>query len=285
MEERTKKIIWPLAGVAAMMLVAGIIVIKSMNTGEFQIDESAMNAGDDSLPAKTEIGYKIDRTEPALPDVERGSLPQRRGAGELMIPTGSEGYTGAASGDEAARRTSNYTRPAGVTAEQKAKEEAFIRAHAEEIAAYQEKIKNIGGKYYKKYAVVREIDSEFGKLDRFMALKAKYEKDRDPYAWARAAIALPEVKQAIVKYAANPMAWKAAIEMVSEVFKTAPPPTSLYKETMRFLSQDPGMSKYVGELNMEITPKAMKVLPFAMPAGTDITSLQKIATDVTTTGK
>jgi len=265
MEERTKKIIWPLAGVAAMMLVAGIIVIKSMNTGEFQIDESAMNAGDDSLPAKTEIGYKIDRTEPALPDVERGSLPQRRGAGELMIPTGSEGYTGAASGDEAARRTSNYTRPAGVTAEQKAKEEAFIRAHAEEIAAYQEKIKNIGGKYYKKYAVVREIDSEFGKLDRFMALKAKYEKDRDPYAWARAAIALPEVKQAIVK--------------------TAPPPTSLYKETMRFLSQDPGMSKYVGELNMEITPKAMKVLPFAMPAGTDITSLQKIATDVTTTGK
>lgn len=154
----------------------------------------------------------------------------------------------------------------GIPDEQKAYERRFLRQHDKEVRSYQNYLANLGRKYMNPE--VAKMDAEFASMPRFMALKDQYGKDRDAYKWARGAIALPEVRNALLHYSANPKVVgalaKAALEALSN-----PPPKTLYQEMLRFISTDSGMSPYVKELAGTALPRAASTLPEALPKGTD----------------
>lgn len=160
------------------------------------------------------------------------------------------------------------------------REKDFLARHDPALKRYQEYMNELGMKYWKKYPIIRQIDAEFSKMDRFMALKAQYEKDRDAYKWARGTLALPEVRSAILKYATSPSAMLAGIDFASEALKN-PPPKPIYNEMMNFVTKEPAAMALVNDVSMKAVNNVDEVLPQAMAAGIDVSSLQNLGGQIT----
>lgn len=160
----------------------------------------------------------------------------------------------------------------------RAREKAYLAAHGKEIAAYHAKLDAIAMKFYKTHPVVRDVDRAFAGMSRYMAVKRQFDKDRDPYKFAREAIALPEVRSEIARRAADPAVWNAAISMMLQALKN-PPPASLYGEAKNFMTGDEKVAGYVTEFTGVVTSN-VGALVKGIPRDADVRPLEKLARDV-----
>ncbi|MFA6093173.1 MAG: hypothetical protein WCU88_12205 [Elusimicrobiota bacterium] len=169
----------------------------------------------------------------------------------------------------------------GAASERK-REQDFIRKYDAQMRGYMDRVLDpLGQRYRKKYAVVKEMDLEFGRLDRYMELNRKYQKDRDLHQWARGVIALPEVRSTLMKYAMKPEIWQVAFQMGTEAMKT-PPPKPVQDEVMRMLTTDKQLSKFIGDAAAELAPNIVRLTAQAAPPGADIGPLTALAAQLVT---
>ena len=147
------------------------------------------------------------------------------------------------------------------------------------IEAEIQRLTLITRRYYKEEPKVREVDRAFGALPRYMAVRQRYLEQRDAYAFAHDAVALPEVRQAIKKYATDPAVWRVTLSMMREALKEKPP-KPLYDEMKRFFTQDKQTVQFAAELSAEVMPKVGTLLPQLIKSGDDLKSLQDLAKDL-----
>lgn len=134
-------------------------------------------------------------------------------------------------------------------------------------------------RYYKEEPKVREVDKAFGALPRYMEVKRRYQEQRDAYAFAHDTLALPEVRQTIKKYAADPAVWRVTLNMMREALKQKPP-KPLYDEMKRFFTQDKQTVQFAAELSAEVMPKMGTLLPQLIRSGEDLKPLHDLAKDL-----
>jgi hypothetical protein len=162
----------------------------------------------------------------------------------------------------------------------RAREKEFLAKHGAELKAYEGRVLNpIAQRWFRKNATVRRVDAEFAKLPRYMALKRQVDKDHDPYAFARGAIALPEVRKEIAKCLADPEVWKAAFGMINEALKN-PPPKDIYDEAKHFMTHETGVTDYMANEFVPAAQKNQSAIMGALGPDTDISGLQKLAQDI-----
>lgn len=203
--------------------------------------------------------------EPPPPDfrtVSHDPLPSAGTSGSAVRPGSSAGSSSAPAADSPARE----------------KEKAFLAAHGKELASYHAKLGAIAMQYYKTNPVVRDVDRAFAGMSRYMAVKRQFDRDRDPYKFARDAIALPEVRAEIARRVAQPAVWTAALGMISAAMKN-PPPASLYNEAKRFMTGDDKVAGYVSEFTGVVTQN-VPALVKGIPPGMDTRPFEKLANDV-----
>ncbi len=147
------------------------------------------------------------------------------------------------------------------------------------IRAEQRKLLKITRRYYQNEPVVRDVDKAFGSLPRYMAVKEKYQHDRDAYAFAHDALALPEVRKTVYKYALDPTVWRVTLSMMGEALKEKPP-KPLYDEMKRFFTQDRQVVGFASELSAYMAPRMGALLPQVLKPGQDMTPLKDLAKDL-----
>jgi hypothetical protein len=157
------------------------------------------------------------------------------------------------------------------------REKQFLARNDGAVLAYQQRLNEIGMRYYKKYPVVRQVDSDFASLPRYMAVMRRYQADRDAYQWARDTAALPEVRDTIKKYLARPEAWGVAADMALDALKQRPPP-ALYQEVARVVTEEPAVRELVKNVEADVQPN-LTVGVMAL-AGKDLTPLQGVIKDL-----
>lgn len=161
---------------------------------------------------------------------------------------------------------------------QRQREKAWLAAHGKEVEAYHAKLDKIAMQFYKTHPVVRDVDRAFAGMSRYMAVKQQFDKDRDPYAFARGALALPEVRAEIARRVADPAVWGAAIGMMTTALKNPPPP-SLYNEAKNFMTGDQKVAGYITEFT-GVAANNVGAIVKGIPPGTDTSGLEKLAHDV-----
>ena len=262
MEEEQKKG-WAVWAILAVCVFGTVMVTRWM------IKSNA------SAPAALTEEYTA--VEPkAAPDDADGPVEDAPPAREMG--TGSSSYSGIEAGKTAAGQTRAPVRQDEMT-DQRRREAAFLRKHDGEIKRYQAYLARLGRKYRAQYPALRQLDSDFAKMDRYMALKDQYDSDRDAYKWARGAIALPEVRKEILKASANPEVMKGLIGLALEALKN-PPPDSLHDEILRFLSSDKQAAPYVDDMSMDVVQNLTMILPSAVTPGMDLTPIKKIGNEI-----
>ena len=170
--------------------------------------------------------------------------------------------------------------PSASSAAERAREKEFLTKHGAELQNYEEKVLgNITRKYQKNNQIVRDVDHAFGAMPRYMAIKNRYGKDKDPFGFARDAIALPEVRAEIAKRMADPAVWKAALGMITEAMRN-PPPKAIYDEAKHFMQKEDAVAEYVSGEGADNARKNMGAITGAMGPDTDMSGLQKLAADI-----
>lgn len=223
---------------------------------------NAFNVPD--APASEERQPASEQTSPVAAG-QAAARPQKGGPGLAgFVPETSPLFTGKKGGKEAADPASKA-------------EQEFIRKYDAAVLGYQERVlKPLSDKYYKKYAIVRQVDSAFARLGRLMDLRRQYEKDRNAYKWARGVASLPEVRKTALQFASKPEVWKVGTEMALEALRS-PPPKPIQDEMKRFITSDDKMTEFVGDFSQQLIPHAGRMVSQAIPAGTDLTQLKDLA--------
>jgi len=198
--------------------------------------------------------------------------PGARHAPQTKESLGLSGFS--PEGDGIFKRTPGQKRSA-----QNAREKAFIKKYDHIIRKEQERVDAIAVKWWKKSKMIREMDAAFGGLPRLMKLKQKYEKDRDPYSFARDAVSLPEVRKMIRKYSTKPEVWGIAVDMALEALQKKPP-KPVYDEMARFLSSDKKVGGFIGKYTEWIAPKVPQIVTQGLPPGKDLGPIQSVLADV-----
>ena len=161
------------------------------------------------------------------------------------------------------------------------REQQFLARYGGVLRAYAGRLDRITVRHYKNSPVVREVDHAFGGMPRYMAVHARFEKDRNPFAFARDSLALPEVRAEIGKRMADPRVWKEAVTMVLEALRD-PPPDVLYKEAQRFMTKDATMVDYLPEFTGQVTRNVGTAMQ-GIPKDADLAPLQKVMHDIAPT--
>ena len=160
-----------------------------------------------------------------------------------------------------------------------AREKQFVDNYGKALRQYQGRLTRIADSAYRKYPVVREVDHDFGQLDRYMAVKRRFEQDNNPFNFARDAIALPEVRKTISKYLADPRAYTAAMSMMTQTVKEEPPPKEVYGAAKDFMVNDPSMTHYMDDFIKEIMGNTPAMIQGVSP-DTDTSAIAGIMKDV-----
>ena len=163
-------------------------------------------------------------------------------------------------------------------------EKAFIKKHDKAIQKELARYGIITRRYRKKYPIVREVDRAFGKMPRYMAVRAQYAKDHDAFAFMRNAIKLPEVRKTIRKYALKSETWRAAIGMANEALKKKPP-QPIYDEAVQFMTKDDTMTSWVTDTTTFLGPRVGQLAADGIPPGTDMSALKSVGRDIGVGGK
>lgn len=265
---------WLLAGLAAVAasLLAGFYSQMDKGTHE-AVSNSGFDLSSVSPSARPAAGARdAIRSSPApliggvadAPAVGAGGVPLSPSAGDAGAESAPPGAAGAS---------------AGARLEGRAREAAFLARHGAALKTYHAKMAGIALKWRKTHKVVAEVDMAFAAMPRYMEVKKRFDRSRDPFAFARDALALPEVRAEISKRLKEPAVWTAALGMITETVKTSPPPKEFYEETLAFLSSEPAVSEHVSKFTEEATQQA-PLIAAALPVGTDLTPLQKMVSDV-----
>jgi|GEM_PF-5606899 len=157
-------------------------------------------------------------------------------------------------------------------------EAKFLADHGAELHNYQRRLDAITNRYFKAYPVVRDVDRQFAQMPRYMAVKQRYDQDGNPFAFARDAIALPEVQNAVAQRLADPQAWRAALGMINDALKDPPPP-AVYQQAQQFMTGDPAMTAYMTDFT-NVAKQNVPALVQGIPPGMDVTPMQKLARDI-----
>ncbi|MCX5788236.1 MAG: hypothetical protein NTX64_06990 [Elusimicrobia bacterium] len=118
--------------------------------------------------------------------------------------------------------------------------------------------------YRLRNPVVREVSWAFGRLPRYMEVKDQFERDGDPFKFARGAIALPEVRAEISRRLSDPRAWMAALGMIHDAMMD-PPPKEIYNAALRFMGT-PEVHDQGADIS-SLIPLIRDIAPAALPAG------------------
>ncbi|HVE14054.1 MAG TPA: hypothetical protein VNI01_11710 [Elusimicrobiota bacterium] len=164
------------------------------------------------------------------------------------------------------------------------RERKFAEDHATDIQSQRNRITTVGDKYKKKYPVVDKLVKEIRSSPRLRALKEQYKKDKNLHNWIRGAVALPEVKDMVRRYSADPAMWRAGIGMGVEVLRN-PPPAAVYTELLHTLMIDPVASKPFSEMFTMVLTQLPTQAMSAVTPGTNLTPLLGLAGDLSPGGK
>lgn len=250
-------------------MILAVVVIGGAGIGVF-VYQMTQGQRKSSLDAS---GFDIEKTSDQ-PRRAASSAPQAQAQSSLGMIKGADGIR-----LSAAAGAADKSKPPEPAPEQRKKELEFLQRYGGVLAQYHGRLARITDKFYKKDPVVRDVDRAFSNMPRYMAIKARYEKDGDPFQFARDVIALPEVRDEIAKRMTDVNVWKAAISMMTETLRTQPAPQPVYDAAKNFMLFDPSMSKYISDFATE----AQKNIPAAvgaLPSGSDLDALNKVLRDV-----
>ena len=156
-------------------------------------------------------------------------------------------------------------------------EREFLRTHGAEFRAYHLNLGRITRPYYLRHPVVRQVSRAFGRLPRYMEVKDQFERDGDPFKFARDAIALPEVRAEISRWLSDPRAWMASLGMIHDTMKD-PPPKDIYNAALKFMGT-PEVHNYLDEFSQDLN-KNSDAMTKAVAQGADISSLIPLIRDI-----
>ena len=247
-----------------------------ITASEGKIDKSSSDYDPDLIDTSYSLNY-LSEKEKALRESEKASRESELAKSTAAARPG--GGPTAAGGAKTAGAAAQLPARGG-----KEWEADFLRKNDPELKRYQTYLRNLGQKYWNKYPIVRKVDSDFAKMDRYMALKGQYEQDRDAYKWARGVMALPEVREKLLGYMANPEVMTAGIGMALEALKN-PPPTPILEEMLRFITTDQQASNYVAGMSDQAAANMGTVMPYIASSGLDLTPLQKIGMQISSGSK
>ena len=279
MEQKTEQPAWktlryfiPVFIILAILLVRWTRTLTVENAALSNEEVSSFNASEEDL-RKNDIG---DGSEPDLVDTGYSLRYQSARTTGTRVTSGHRELwdTGVPRGND--RNTAAVQRKAAQPADATtASEHAFLRKYGPAVKKYQDYLTALGERYIKKYPIARQIDSDFAKMDRYMALKRQFDSDRDAYKWARGVMALPEVRSKLISYSSNPEAIKVALSVVSEVLSN-PPPQPIYDEVLRFVGTDEKAAAYVSEMTLQTMGNVSSVIPALAASGVDLAPLAQI---------
>ncbi len=163
--------------------------------------------------------------------------------------------------------------------EQLKAEQEWLKRYGGMLYGYNRGLRTITRRHYQSSPVVREVDKAFGAMPRYMAVRDRYMKEGNPFAFARDSLALPEVRSEIAKRMTDPRVWKESVTMILETLRSDPPPAVLYQEMKRFMTKDPTMVDYLPEFTGQVTRNVGTAMQ-GIPQGADLGPLQKVMHDV-----
>ena len=249
-----------LAGVTIVMLAVVYFMRGGSETPIVRINEGRVFG----TPAQAS---QPPLSQPPLPQAQ----PEQPGpaADSLAFITNKEPFPQVAGNGPAGTST--------VPVGERNREKQFLAQYDGTIKQYQARLSAICARYREKYPIVKQVDDDFGGLSRYMAIRHRYEADRDLYQWARDTASLPEVRSTIRKYLAKPEAWSVGMDMMLEALKQ-PPPAPVYKEVQRIMLTDSTMLDITNDIGRDVQSD----LPIAVTsmAGKDTAPLQKVMTDL-----
>ena len=266
MEEEEQKKGWAVWAILAVCILATVMVTKWM-----------IKANSSAPAALTE---EYTAAEPKA--VEDADGPPEDDLPARETEKGRTGSAGAEAGGASAGQARTQAQPAEMSDEAR-REAAFLRKHDKEIKRYQDYLASLGRKYRAQYPALKRLDSDFAKMDRYMALKKQYDSDRDAYKWARGTIALPEVRKRLLSASTDPEVMKGLIGLALEALKH-PPSNAIHDEMLRFLCSDKQAAPYVDSMSMDVVQNLTMTLPSAVTPGMDLTPLKKIGDEISSGG-
>jgi hypothetical protein len=259
-----------LALVPIAVVSLGILYVLSKQSPPAQPDAGANAFNVDEVPEDEAAGTQyVSRFEQQAARRSMGTGPGLAGfvpEQDKAFAKGKapDGTTGSESGSEKRSRL---------------REEQFVKKWDKTIRREQRRYNAITSRYRKKYPIVKQVDLAFGKLPRYMKIREQYMKDRNPFAFVRNAIKLPEVRKTIRQYALKPETWRAAIGMSNEAMRKKPP-QPIYDEAVHFMTHDKTMTKFVTDTTNWLAPRMGTVMVNGIPPGTDLSALKTVASDI-----
>ncbi|HBB66261.1 MAG TPA: hypothetical protein DCZ93_02955 [Elusimicrobia bacterium] len=250
--------------VLLLLLVVPLLIYGFMRATENK-EEETVTAGRQAAPAlfqKRRTKQNAEYSEPR----HASEVVERRDSLSLVR-----------NDDEPGRETLKAT---DASSAGKRHELDFLRRHDREIGRYQNYLSALGRRYMAKYPALRGVDSDFARMDRYMALKTQYEKDRDAYKWVRGVMALPEVRAELVRCTTDPEVLKAIVELSLEALNTNPPPAAVKDEALRVLAGDEKVATYVADISGQAAGNIAASLPLVVTPGMDLSPLQNMVSQV-----
>lgn len=199
-----------------------------------------------------------------------GGVAEAPAVGVVGRPTPSASQ---ASG-EPAQSPAAAPRPEG-----REREQAFLARHGAALKTYHARMAGIALRYRKTHKVVAEVDMAFAAMPRYMEVKKRFDRQRDPYAFARDALALPEVRAEVSKRLKDPAVWSAALGMITATLKEAPPPKAFYDEALSFMSGDAAVAEHVSRFTEEAAKQAPAMAAALPKDPKELAALQKLVAD------
>jgi hypothetical protein len=159
------------------------------------------------------------------------------------------------------------------------RERAFLARHGAALKRYHARMAGIALRYRKTHKAVAEVDMAFAAMPRYMEVKKRFDRERDPFAFARDALALPEVRAEVSKRLKEPAVWSAALGMITATLKEAPPPKEFYDEALSFMTGDPDVSGHVERFTSEAASQAPAMASALPKDPAELAALQKLVAD------
>lgn len=233
-------------------------------------------SGEPLSGAGFDLSSVAPRPAPAAPasSFERALPPSSPAPLIGELPDGSRAIAGVAGEGGGA------VAPARRASDARERERRFLARHGAELRRYHARLDGIAMRYRRTHAVVREVDEAFGRMPRYMAVKARFERDRDPFSFVRDGLALPEVRAEISRRLRDGRAWSAALGMLTDALREAPPPRAFYDEALAFLGREEKVAEQLSRFAEEASAQAPAIVA-AVPPGADLRRLQKMLNDAT----
>jgi hypothetical protein len=144
----------------------------------------------------------------------------------------------------------------------------------------QQRIKDILDKYWAKYPIVQDFAEELNSLEDYLAVRERYEQDRDLYRWSRSIVQLQSIRDLLWKYVKKPEAWKVGILMSLEILSQLPP-KPIYDEMIRVATTDEVVQNFIVEFWSHALRNIGHVTTQELPPDTDMSPIHRLIVELT----